>query len=195
MKRILVYILLLSAVSLCAVKYDVYSGDLTVKELSDKAEIPVKKLIENLNRTDISIEKTVGEQGVSQQDFQNALKNYEENIGSFYTGVVVVGVGIVFVSLILVGFVIHQLRHLDTAKEKPSKRTKTVKTAVGKVTGPAEHISSNAIVAVVSAIYLHELEVEQQNNLLLTFRRAPLSMWKASNIMPNNEFFQAKRGK
>ncbi|MCD6182006.1 MAG: OadG family protein [Candidatus Cloacimonetes bacterium] len=195
MKRILVYILLLSAVSLCAVKHDVYSGDATVKELASKAEIPVKKLIENLNRTDISIDKTVAEQGISQQDFQDALKNYEENIGSFYAGVVVVGIGIVFISLILVGFVIHQLRHLNTAKEKPSRRRKTVKTAVGSVTGPAEHISSNAIVAVVSAIYLHELEVEQQNNLLLTFRRAPLSMWKASNIMSNNEFFQGKRGK
>jgi Na+-transporting methylmalonyl-CoA/oxaloacetate decarboxylase gamma subunit len=174
----------------------IFDENLTLQELADKAEIPVKKLTQYLGRKDLVFAQTAAQQQVTQVHFSAAMDAYEENLTSFYTGVVVVGIAIVFASLIVVGFVINQLRHLDDKKKKkPVAKKKTVTTSVGSVTGPAEHINSNAIVAVVTAISLHEMEVEQQNSMLLTFKRAPLSLWRASNIMPNNEFFQAKRGK
>lgn len=174
----------------------IFDENLTLIELAAKAEIPVKKLTQYMDRKDLIYSQTAADQQVTKTQFSAAMEAYEDNLTSFYTGVVVVGIAIVFASLIVVGFVINQLRHLDdNKKKKPVAKKKTVKTSVGSVSGPAEHINSNAIVAVVTAISLHELEVEQQNSMLLTFKRAPLSLWRASNIMPNNEFFQAKRGK
>lgn len=172
-----------------------FDENLTLVELAAKAEIPVKKLTQYLNRRDLDFGKTAAQQHITKAQYSTAMDAYEDNLSSFYSGVVMVGIAIVFVSLMVVGLVINQLRHLDENKKKPVAKKKTVTTSVGSVTGPAEHVNSNAIVAVVTAIYLHEMQVEQQNSMLLTFKRAPLSLWRASNIMPNNEFFQAKRGK
>ena len=62
---------------------------------------------------------------------------------------------------------------------------KSVKSSIGKITAPVDHISSNAIVAVITAMYLHEAEVEEQNRLHLTWSRSQLSLWRASNVFEN----------
>ena len=125
---------------------------------------------------------------------EKAQKDYDDNLVPFYTGVVIVGMSIVFVSLMLTGLIISQLKNLGNKPKKKVNKA-SVKTSAGTVTGPVDHLSSNAVVAAITAIYLHEMDVEEQNKMLLTWKRAPLSMWKASSIMPNNEYYQAKRNR
>jgi len=164
-------------------------------ELSQKTEIPVKKYILYLELSDnVDINASLETLKITDKDIEKAQTAYKENLIPFYSGVVMVGMAIVFASLIITGLVIAQLKRISN-KPKKKVKTATVKTSAGKVTGPADHLSSNAVVAAITAIYLHELEVEEQNKMLLTWKRAPLSMWKASNIMPNNEYFQAKRNR
>jgi hypothetical protein len=55
-------------------------------------------------------------------------------------------------------------------------------------------MSDYALAAVVAAIFLHEEEVEEENKLLLTWKRASTNMWKASRSMSNDIFFNAQGG-
>jgi len=73
-------------------------------------------------------------------------------------------------------------------------KKKTVKTSSGKVTASVEHISSNGIVAAITALYLHEAEVEEKNRLHLTWKRQAISLWRATNVVENRFFENRKRG-
>lgn len=188
MKKYILFLLLVLSLSCFAIKPVEYKANLNLIELSEKSEIPVKKWIQYLELPQgISSKSTLKELKLNQNKLDNAYKLYEENQSNFYVAMVIVGMLIVFTSLIITGLVISQLEHFS--KKKSKKKTKTVKTKIGKITGQVDHISSNAIVAAITAIYLHELEVEEQNKLLLTWKRAPLSVWKTAKLMPNNNFF------
>jgi len=195
MKNIGIVILILLA-SFAMVWADVdYSAESTLLELSANTNIPVKKYIQYLELpADTDLHTSLAELKIGAKDLEKAQKAYDENLIPFYTGVVIVGMSIVFVSLMLTGLIISQLKNLGNKPKKKVKKA-SVKTSGGTVTGPADHLSNNAVVAAITAIYLHEMDVEEQNKMLLTWKRAPLSMWKASNIMPNNEYFQAKRNR
>ncbi len=193
MKKLTVLLMLFITISCLAVNRVEYKGDKTLLDISKESEIPVKKWIQYLeisNETPSSI--TLNELKLNQKKMDIAFDEYVEHQTSFYAGVVIVGMLIVFASLIITGLIISQLEHFSKKKPKQGKM-KTVKTSAGKVTGPVEHLSSNAIVAAITAIYLHELEVEEQNKLLLTWKRAPLSVWKTAKFMPNNSFFMANK--
>ncbi len=172
-----------------------FSSEDTLLELSIKTEIPVRKYIQHLEiapNTDINV--SLHELNITKADIEKARKAYDNNLLPFYSGVVLVGMAIVFVSLIFTGFVIHLLKYVSNRPKRKVKK-KSMKTSAGTVTGPVEHLSSNAVIAAITAIYLHEMEVEEQNKMLLTWKRASRSMWKTGNAMPNNEYFQAKRGR
>jgi Na+-transporting methylmalonyl-CoA/oxaloacetate decarboxylase gamma subunit len=110
-------------------------------------------------------------------------------------GITLVGMIIVFASLILIGFIINQLSHLQKEKKSSKKRKKRKNKPNFSVSTQQDEPSSDAIIAAITTVYLHELEVEEQNNLLLTWRRANVSMWKAVNKVnvPNRNFFKAQR--
>lgn len=183
MKRIIICAFLLFSIACFAVNKVDYTPQKSLLEISRESEIPVKKWIQYLELPqNTNAETTLSQLKLSQKKLDKAFDLYLENEKTFYAGVVVVGMLIVFTSLIITGMLISQLEHFSKKKSKK----KTVKTSVGKVTGPAEHISSSAIVAAITAVYLHEIEVEEQNKLLLTWKRAPLSVWKTAKLMPNN---------
>ena len=135
--------------------------------------------------------KTLAELQISEIQLKLALEKYDSNKNVFYGGIALVGMSIVFLSLIIVGFCISGLKYLDH-KKKP--KLKTVQTSVGKISAHPEHISSNAIVAAITALYLHEAEVEEKNRLILTWKRSRLSMWSATNMM-ENKYFDRKSGR
>jgi len=195
MKNIGIVILILLA-SFAVVWADVdYSAETTLLELSAKTNIPVKKYLQYLELpAETNIHASLAELKIGTKDLEKAQDSYKDNLIPFYSGVVIVGMSIVFASLMLIGLIIAQLKNLGNKPKKKVKKA-SVKTSAGTVTGPVDHLSSNAVVAAITAIYLHEMDVEEQNKMLLTWKRAPLSMWKASNIMPNNEYFQAKRNR
>ncbi len=99
---------------------------------------------------------------------------------------------IVFISLVITAIIISLLQHL-TIENKPKKPSKKKKKNDYKRSFETMQVNSNAIVAAITTVYLHELEVEQQNNMMLTWKRAPLSLWKVSRILPNQEFYKTKK--
>jgi len=102
---------------------------------------------------------------------------------------VVVGMLVVFISLILIGFIINQLRHLN-----PQSRTRKEAEPNGKAAEPEPDVSTNAIIAVITALHMHVREAEEQRKLMLTWCRAPMSMWRAGKVaMPNREFVLTRR--
>ena len=170
---------------------EIYS-QMSLQQISEKTDIPLKKIIQYLDLdASINSTRTLDELDVSGLQLKSALEEYEKNKNSLYGSIVLVGMSIVFISLIIVGFFIYSLQHLDL-KKKP--KLKTVPTAIGKITAAPAHISSNAIVAVIAAIHLHEAEVEEKNRLLLTWTRSRLSMWSAANMM-ESRFINNRRGK
>jgi len=96
--------------------------------------------------------------------------------------------GVVFLSLMLIAFIINQLRHLATQGRPHGAAKTTVETAVGKGTAPEPDVSTNAIIAVITALHLHVQEVEEKHRLMLTWRRAQKPAWRTAGIMPNREF-------
>jgi Na+-transporting methylmalonyl-CoA/oxaloacetate decarboxylase gamma subunit len=189
MKRFMVLLLLIFSVA-CFAETDCdeysFSSDTTILQISKTTDIPVKKLLEYLE-IDITVSstKTLAELQISNKEVIQALIKYRGCKKSFYAGIVLVGMSIVFLSLIIVGFSIAGLQYLNR-KKKP--KIKTIKTSKGKITAPAHQISSNGIIAAITAIYLHEAEVEEKNRLLLTWKRSRISMWSAANMMENKAF-------
>lgn len=192
MKNIFIIVLLISISLLVAEKAEFnFSNDTNLIVISEQANIPVKKIVELLDLDDISdYNKTISELDISNQQINKAIEEFTENRNSFYAGVALVGMSIVFGSLIVIGLVIASLEHINFEK-KPKKQT--VQTSIGKVTSAPEHLSSNGIIAAITAMYLHEMEVEEKNKLHLTWKRQPLSMWRATNMI-ENRFFDNKRG-
>lgn len=160
---------------------------LTLQEAAVRADIPVKKLKNYLELnllTDNSL--TMAELKIAQADYQQIIENYNRNRKSFYIGIVLVGMSIVFLSLALVGFIINHIRILhffdNFRRNKITSAPVTISTTARGI-----NLSQNDIVALITAIYLHEQEAEEQDRLLLTWKRASISMWKAAGKirMPN----------
>ncbi len=170
--------------------------NMTLQQISNETHIPVKKII-NLLDGDYSKETTVVETGLTNDAIEKAIEKYNSIKIHYYWSIVAVGMVIVFLSLILIGFIIGLLEHLniiDKVKEKKADAKKS-KTKIKKITPIDGNLSNDAIVAVVTAIYLHELEVEEKNKMNLTWKRQPLSMWRSSNIanLPNSSFYKLRR--
>jgi Na+-transporting methylmalonyl-CoA/oxaloacetate decarboxylase gamma subunit len=173
---------------------DSISGSNSLKETAFKLQIPLKQLKIYLDldlKTDS--EQALDELHISRSALKKAQKNYSENQSSFYSGIILAGMLIVFLSLIIVGIIIDRmkfLKHLDNYQQQKQERSE--KNTIQKM---GETISQNDIVAAITAIYLHELETEEESKLLLTWKRATQSPWisAAKFNMPNSMFFQERR--
>lgn len=164
---------------------------LTLQEAAVRADIPVKKLKYYLD-LDLLVDNslTMAELKIAQADYQQVIEKFSRNRRSFYLGIVLVGMSIVFLSLALVGFIINHIRilHFFDNFRKNKKNISTPVTISTSARGL--NLSQNDIVALITAIYLHEQEAEEQDRLLLTWKRASISMWKAASKiqMPNLVF-------
>lgn len=144
------------------------------------------RLWDQIPLVDLNIKSdTVAEKFVN---FTNATMDYGYSI-------TVVGIMVVFFSLLLISVLINQFQHIEKAKDFKAKKSQTkasttVKTPVGKVTGPTSAISSNAIVAVIAALHRHKVSVEERVKIQMTFSRTPVNMWSASAKMemPNSAY-------
>ncbi|MFC1887565.1 OadG family protein [Candidatus Cloacimonadota bacterium] len=198
MKKIYLIILLILPVMILAEStIDDMISSLSVKmdlaETASHLEIPVKQLKIYLE-IDPGTENTLTleELHISKKALKTALEKYDNSKQSFYTGIVIVGMLIVFASLLIVGFIIDRLKtlkHLDKKRTKPAADNLKV-TAVNGVKS-----SQNDIIAAITAVFLYELETEEESKLLLTWKRASLSMWNVSSKfnMPNWIYFKDVR--
>jgi len=160
----------------------------TLQEISTQTNIPVKKITQYLkldNQTDFNV--SLKELGISNEAINKAISEYNTNTKSFYIGITFVGMGIVFASLLLVGFIINSLQHISESKKKIN-----IKIPVGTVTAPKEHISSNGIVAAITAMFLHD--ADEKDKINLTWKRQAFSGWHAAGMV-ENKVFENRRGK
>ena len=162
----------------------------TLLEISAQTNIPVKKItqylkLENQIEFNVSIQKL----GISNEDLEKAIAEYDNNKKSFYSGIILVGMGIVFVSLLIVGFIISLLQHIGKSNKK---KKSVVQTSVGTVTAPKDHISSNGVVAAITAMFLHD--ADERDKIDLTWKRQTISMWQAAGMV-ENRVFEDRRGR
>ncbi len=194
---LLVILTLSTGLLLAKTENIIFQPDMSIQTFSQENGIPSKKIKEYLNiplETDILT--TFAELDITKQQAEQAMQKFKKKKSSYMLGITLVGMLIVFLSLILIGLIINQLSHLQSdGKRNKKKRKKGERKPSFSVSTQQGEPSSDAIVAAITAIYLHELEVEEQNNLLLTWRRTNVSMWKALDKInvPNRNYFIARR--
>ncbi len=191
MKKLIILLMIVFTVTCFAEKKKLnFAPSTTLLEIAAQTNIPVKKITQYLklkDQTEFNI--SMQELGISNEDLKKAIAEYENNKKSFYSGIILVGMGIVFVSLLIVGLIIGSLQHIGDPKKK--KRS-VVQTSVGKVTAPRNHISSNGIVAAITAMLLHD--AEEKDKIDLTWKRQTISMWQAAGMV-ENRIFEDRRGR
>ncbi|MFO7895744.1 MAG: OadG family protein [Candidatus Cloacimonadales bacterium] len=198
MKKIILIVMLIS-LSLCYASEEIsIDTEATFREVSFQHDVPLKKL-EHLLQEELEAEQIVSESEITVAEIRAAIKKFRKIENSYNWSIVLIGMVVVFLSLILVGFLIGLLQHLNKWEDRKERQAKAKDNSkqrkIKKITAADGNLSNDAIVAVVSAIYLHELEVEERNKLNLTWKRAPLSMWRSANKVsfPNKTFFKARR--
>ena len=187
---IILFIIVFSVVCFAEEKKLDFLPETTLLEISSQTNIPVKKITQYLKLEDqTEFNVSLQELGISTEDLKKAIAEYHKNTKSFYTGIIIVGMGIVFVSLLIVGFIINLLQHIG----EPKKIKKTVvKTPVGTVTASKDHISSNGVVAAITAIFLHD--ADEKDKIELTWKRQTISLWNAAGMV-ENRVFEDRRGR
>ncbi len=192
-KNMIIIFLLVSLFCVAQEKKQENFSEKTLFGLSQETKIPIKKL-KTLLEIDAAKppETKLYELEISSTQVQRAIIKYNSTKRVYFWGIVLAGMIIVFTSLALVGFIINQLKNLHFLDKLSKKRFVNIPHA--KISADKPNLSRNDIVAVITAIYLHELEAEEQSRLLLTWKRTPISMWKAATKfnMPNRLFFGKK---
>jgi len=189
MKNILILLFILLVVVCFADEQKLqFQPTTTLLEISTQTNIPVKKICQYLKLNEkCKFSSSLQELGVSNEDLEKAIAEYESKTTSFYTGIIFVGMGIVFVSLMITGLIINSLQHFVKSKKKTE-----VSTPVGTVTAPKDHISSNGIVAAITAMLLHD--ADEKDKINLTWKRQAFSGWHAAGMV-ENKVFENRRGK
>jgi hypothetical protein len=174
-----------------------YQSSWTLREFAHANDVPLRKISTALAKdADTQAASTLAELGLTKADAKEALVEYRKGELGFVRNIAEIGMLIVFVSLIVVAVLIGLLRHLHIFEKqgtKPGKGKSSVRSIVGRISSSGD-MSDYALAAVVTAIFLYEEEVEEENKLLLTWKRASTNMWKASRSMPNDIFFNSQGG-
>ncbi len=188
-----IIITLFGAVSSISAQADdlaAFSQSWTLHELAASESIPVKNLAMELGVVLAEVrEHSLSELDITRQDAGDAVTRYREGEPTMVSSIVMVGMMIVFVSLVVVAFLISLFKHLHLFK-----KTRYAKTSVGTVRSQGD-MSERSIAAVVAAIYLHEEEVDSENRLLLTWKRAATNIWKTGSVKPNESHFASRRSR
>jgi len=203
MKRILFFCLLaclISSTVFAAGEREqdfLFRSSWTLREFAQANQVPPRKIAAALGKDlDADASSTLAELELSETVAKKALAEYRKGELGFVRNIAETGMLIVFVSLIVVAVLIGLLRHLHIFEKKgsmPGRGENSMRSLVGTIRSSGD-MSDHALAAVLTAIFLHEEEVEEENRLLLTWKRASTNMWKASRSMPNDTFFNSRGG-
>ena len=168
----------------------------TVSEIGTTLSIPIKKLKAMLGNTD-PLDKSWDDMsiqalGIDLETMKDTNAEFLGHIMRYGSSVTLVGMLVVFSALVLTSLIISQLVHLN--REKKQARTISL-SSDGKVKSVPKDLSRDVIVAAITALHMHEKEVERRRKMVLTFRRTPINQWRASAIlsMPNSEMKPLRR--
>ncbi len=174
------------------IKYG-FNHNFSLFEISKKLNIPIKKLLEylDLNIQDkTNYNKSLLELHISTQEIDIINKKFIENKPEFGAILTIIGMLVVFCALIITALVISQMAHFNK-KTKVIPATSSVQTPVGTITTKKkEDLSSAAIVAVITAIHMRMHELDEESKIMLTWKRANISMWQATGKVqfPNSQY-------
>lgn len=170
----------------------------TITEIAHSLNIPPKKLrslLGNEDPLDNSWDnQSIQALGIKPETVLEVKKAFSKDIVLYGLSVTIVGMLVVFSALLITSIIISQLVHLS----REGKGNKTLELDSNKNLKKApKDLSRNVIVAAITALYLHDLELEEKRKMVLTFRRTPANQWRASGIlsMPNREFIPLRRNK
>lgn len=178
-----------------------YDDSYSLESICLLKNIPFKKMSEylNLDPQDVNNRsRTLRDLGVEALDIEDMEKRFKDERIDFSSTLTVLGMSVVFVSLILTSLLISQLVHLNRKNEKKESKPTHISSPVGTITTKyPENLSSDAVVAVIAAIHKHKQETDEENRIMLTWRRANISMWHASGKveMPNSVFKAIKKSR
>ena len=104
---------------------------------------------------------------------------------------------IVFSSLILISIIISLMKLLNTEKtQKGLSEDKSVSNRTKIRSTGQRDLNPKILASISTTIYLHELEIDEENKLLVTLNRTSgTKMWKLTNTMPNTAFYTTRRNK
>ena len=101
--------------------------------------------------------------------------------------ILLVGMVIVFSSLLIIALIISLFRYLDTNEKLLTKSTKTFSNKFVSISNISKKfpipIDHNLKAAIITIIFLYENEVENQSKMLLTMKRAKISPWQHTSIL------------
>ncbi len=165
----------------------------SLSHISAQYSVPIKKLksLLALDPNDITLnQRSIQSLEISLDSVRAAINEYNETLLNTGGNIVLVGVLVVFLSLLVTSLVIMQLRHLNfLTQEKPAKADIKI-TKSGKLLSAKPHVSNNDIAAVVTALHLFQYQLEERRRLALTFHREKANFWRADGLyaMPNRNF-------
>ncbi len=171
----------------------------TVSEVSSLLQVPIKKFkqltISTRGPLDRSMDHmTLQALQLNPKEVKRACDIYQENRMAHGLSITLVGMLIVFSALVLTSIIISQLHRVNIAPTAPVANIIKVNPQ-GQVTDQPQNLSSNVIIAAITALHLHINSIAERRRLILTFKRASVNLWHASRVteLPNFRFM--KRGK
>lgn len=171
----------------------------TISQVCDKFHIPPKKLLKYLHlgiQDKSNYTKTLLDLKVTPEKIVEINEQFLEEKPEFGAILTIIGMLVVFGALAITAFVISQLAYFNKKKQPTPIVQSSVQTPIGTIkTTKPENLSSAAIIAVITAIHIRKQELEEESKVLLTWKRASVSMWQASGIVqfPNAQFRQFKK--
>ena len=165
----------------------------TLEFISSKYSVPIKKLklLLKLDSNDPSLNtRSIQALEIAPDSVQAALLEFKETLSQTGGNIVLVGILVVFSSLLITSLVIMQLRHLNIlTQEKPSKADLRINKS-GKLLSAKPHVSPNEIAAVIAVVHIFQFQLEERRRLSLTFNREKANFWRADGLyaMPNRHF-------
>jgi hypothetical protein len=168
----------------------------TLAEVAATLNIPLKKFKSMLGNSD-PLDKSWDNLSlqaleINLDTIREVEADFNENITSYGSSVMMVGMLVVFSALILTSLIIRQLVHLNREKKSGS----TIKlNSSGQLKSAPKSMNHNVIVAAVTALHMHKMDIEERRKMVLTFRRTPTNQWRASAVlsMPNREMTSVRR--
>ena len=155
----------------------------TVGELVKKTNIPSKKIKEYLNLDrNFPNNKELVSARITEEQIKKMPQQFKKDKINLIISITLSGMGVVFISLIIVAFIIAQLKHIGIIRKKILPRKQ------------CRDLTSDGLVAAMLTIFLHEQEAEEANKVILTWKRAPVDMWKAVSKVetPNQDYYRRR---
>ncbi|MFO7660411.1 MAG: OadG family protein [Candidatus Cloacimonadaceae bacterium] len=165
----------------------------TLSHISALYSVPIKKLksLLSLDSNDISLnQRSIQSLEISPVSVRAALIEFTETLPHTGGNIVLVGILVVFASLLITSLVIMQLRHVNFLTQEKTAKADIRITKSGKLLSAKPNMTNNDIAAVIIALHMFQYQLEERRRLALTFHREKANFWRADGLyaMPNRNF-------